>query len=180
MYKSYKLEIVMGWAEDFSRPARDIIRRLCELAYEEDFSDLFDRMDGGKHLVGFWEGRIVSHVAWVPRMLEQDGLPPLRTAYVEALATLPGFEGQGYATLMMREVAEVTRSFDLAALSPSEPGFYARLGWELWRGPLAIRGPEGVLATPDDEQVMILRTPTTPALNLDARLTAEWRKGELW
>jgi aminoglycoside 2'-N-acetyltransferase I len=37
----------------------------------------------------------------------------------------------------------------------------------------------GVLGTPD-EQVMVLRLPRTPLLDLDAALTAEWRPGELW
>jgi aminoglycoside 2'-N-acetyltransferase I len=61
----------------------------------------------------------------------------------------------------------------------SEAGFYARLGWDLWRGPLAIRRGEGVITTPD-EQVMIMRLAGTSSLNLEVGLTAEWREGELW
>jgi aminoglycoside 2'-N-acetyltransferase I len=68
----------------------------------------------------------------------------------------------------------------LGGLSPSDAKFYARLGWESWRGPTAIRTPAGGLLDTTGEDVMILRLPGTPALHLDARLTAEWRPGELW
>ncbi len=57
--------------------------------------------------------------------------------------------------------------------------YYERLGWELWCGPLAIRTERGLVATPGEE-VMILRLSKTPALDLDHRLTAEWRQGEVW
>jgi aminoglycoside 2'-N-acetyltransferase I len=79
----------------------------------------------------------------------------------------------------MRHLAEQILDFDLGGLSPSDPGFYARMGWESWRGPLAIRSAEGLLATPG-EDVMILRLPRTPPLDLDSSLSAEWRSGELW
>jgi len=53
------------------------------------------------------------------------------------------------------------------------------MGWQSWRGPLAIRTEAGLLATPG-EAVMILRLPHTPPLALDGPLSAEWRIGELW
>ena len=44
----------------------------------------------------------------------------------------------------------------------------------------AIRTAGGLEATPD-ETVMILRLPGTPTdLDLDAALSAEWRRGEPW
>jgi aminoglycoside 2'-N-acetyltransferase I len=58
-------------------------------------------------------------------------------------------------------------------------GGYARLGWELWRGPLFVRTDAGLMPTPDEE-VMILRLPRTTPLDLDSPLSAEWREGELW
>jgi hypothetical protein len=56
---------------------------------------------------------------------------------------------------------------------------YARLGWEFWRGPLFIRRAGRLIPTPDEE-VMILRLPKTPPLDLEAPLSVEWREGELW
>lgn len=58
-------------------------------------------------------------------------------------------------------------------------GYYRRLGWEPWRGRLAIRTEEGLELTPDEE-VMIYRLPLTPKFDTNDLLTAEWRPGELW
>lgn len=69
---------------------------------------------------------------------------------------------------------------DLAALFPFSVDGYARLGWEVWRGPRFIRSAQGRLASPPDEEVMILRLPNTPALDLSAPLSAEWRERILW
>jgi hypothetical protein len=79
----------------------------------------------------------------------------------------------------MRRLQESIVDFDIGALSPADYGIYTRLGWELWRGPLFTRTDNGLLATPDEE-VMIFRLPRTPALDLDARLSVEWRSGEVW
>ena len=59
-------------------------------------------------------------------------------------------------------------------------GFYERLGWELWHGPLFVRTEHSVERSPDDEEVMIYRLPSTPELDLSAPLSAEWREGEIW
>ena len=108
----------------------------------------------------------------------------MRTAYVEAVATAPGHQRRGIATTVLQRLVDVVAAdptWQLAALSPSDAAFYERLGWELWRGPLAIRRDGHLEPSPDDEQVMIRRLPRTPAtLDLTALLTAEWREGELW
>ena len=108
----------------------------------------------------------------------------MRTAYVEAVATAPGHQRKGLATAVLQRLGEVVAadpSWELAALSPSDAAFYERLGWELWRGPLAIRRDGRLEPSPDDEQVMIQRLPRTPAtLDTTTLLTAEWREGELW
>jgi aminoglycoside 2'-N-acetyltransferase I len=117
-------------------------------------------------------------------LLQPEGHPILRTAYVEAVATAPDRRGQGFATAalrVLRGLLTIDPSWELAALSPSDPAFYARLGWELWQGPLGIRRGDSIDPTPVDEQVMILRLPRTPAtLATTSLLTAEWRVGELW
>jgi aminoglycoside 2'-N-acetyltransferase I len=80
----------------------------------------------------------------------------------------------------MKRLAQEIRAYDLGGLSPFSVAYYARLGWELWRGPLFIRTDDGLLPTLEAEDVMILRLPNTPDLDLDAPLSAEWREGELW
>ena len=107
----------------------------------------------------------------------------MRTAYVEAVATAPVISARDSPRPCCSgsvEVVAADPSWDLAALSPSDAAFYERLGWELWRGPLAIRRDGHLEPSPDDEQVMIRRLPRTPALDTTALLTAEWREGELW
>jgi aminoglycoside 2'-N-acetyltransferase I len=156
------------------------IRELCTEAYEEDFTGAFEALGPGVHVIGRFEGAIVSHAMWVARSLQPGRRTPLRTAYVEAVATRRRFQHRGFASQILRHLAREIRSCELGALSPSDDGFYARLGWELWRGPLFIRTDAGLDPTPE-ESVMILRLENTPAdLDLDEPLSAEWRTGELW
>ncbi len=79
----------------------------------------------------------------------------------------------------MQEMRAHIGDYDLGVLSPSEVVFHECVGWELRHGPLAIRTEEGLVPTPGEE-VMVLRPAHTPNLALNARLTAEWRSGELW
>jgi aminoglycoside 2'-N-acetyltransferase I len=153
---------------------------LCTAAYEENFDRIFELLPNSTHVLARLNGTLVSHVAWVTRWLQPEGLPPLQTAYVEAVATAPEWQGRGFATAALSETAARIGDYDLGALSPSDAAFYERLGWELWRGPLAVRTETGLLPTPDDEEVMILRLPRTPPLDVTARLTAEWREGDAW
>ena len=104
----------------------------------------------------------------------------MRTAYVEAVATDHPYRRRGYASMVMKRLAKEIIEYDLGGLSPSEPRFYQKLGWELWQGPLFIRKGDELLPSPEEEQVMILRLPGTPEFDLRAPLSAEWREGELW
>jgi aminoglycoside 2'-N-acetyltransferase I len=103
---------------------------------------------------------------------------------VEAVATAPAHRRQGLATLVLRHLFDAVTAdpaWQLCALSPAQVSLYERAGWELWRGPPAIRRGTVLEPSPPDEQVMIRRLPGTPAsLDLTSLLTAEWRVGELW
>jgi aminoglycoside 2'-N-acetyltransferase I len=171
--------LTLAEAASLAPPERARIIALCSLAFDEDFGSLFDLLGGATHLLAHLDGQIVGHACWVTRRLQPAGLPMLKTAYVEAVATHPDLQGRGVGSAVMRRIHDLIRPYDLGALSPAHPRFYARLGWEPWRGPLAIRTDDGLLPTPDEE-VMIRRTPRTPPLDLDTMLTAEWRVGELW
>jgi aminoglycoside 2'-N-acetyltransferase I len=161
-----------------SAERREIIA-LCEAAFEEPFDQLFALLPGSRHVLVRDGGALVSHACWVARWLQPEGLPALRTAYIEAVATLPERQGRGLGTAAMARVVAETGDYDLRALAPAVPEYYARLGWEPWRGPTAVRQGDNLLPTPGEE-IMILRTVRTPPLDLDALITAEWREGELW
>lgn len=159
---------------------RERIITFCSAAYEEEMAPYFAAFDEPTYVLGHLDGELVTHGCWVTRWLQPEGLPSLKTAYVEAVATAHGHRGRGFAAALMRRIAAEVRDFELAALSPFSAPWYAQLGWEAWRGPLFARTAAGLERSADDEEVMILRLPATPPLDLLAPLSIEWRPGEVW
>lgn len=127
------------------------------------------------------EGRIASHAAVVERELHA-GAHHLSTGYVENVATRPEMQGRGFGTRVLRAVNEhIAEAYELGALSTSRPTFYELHRWRLWRGPISVRTEGGPVRTPEEEgAVMVLSTPASPPLDLDARLSCEWRPGDVW
>ena len=175
-----RLELQVSPGNELPDQTRREIVDLCTLAFEEDLESLLASFKGSVHVLGRLEPTLVTHALWVTRWLQAGTGMLMRTAYVEAVATDPSFRGRGYATSVMHRIAEEIEDYDLGGLAPFSVSYYARMGWERWRGPLFIRTEDGLLPTPDEENVMILRLPNTPHLDLDVPLSAEWRKGELW
>ena len=136
---------------------------------------------GGQHFVLDLDGQILGHASVVERVLEIGGRP-LRTGYVEAVATAPVEQGRGHGSVVMQAATEHIRSsFELGALGTGRHAFYERLGWETWRGPAFVRTPEGDRRTPDDEgYILVLRTPTSPMFGLDEPISCDWRPGDVW
>lgn len=137
---------------------------------------------GGMHWLAEVEGgRIVGHASVVPRLLEADG-QLLPTGYVEAVAVHPAWQRRGIASRLLVPVgARIRDTFDLGALSTAVPAVYASSGWERWRGETWVRTADGLVRTPDeDDGIMILRTPRTPALDVTAPISCEWRAGDAW
>jgi aminoglycoside 2'-N-acetyltransferase I len=154
------------------------ILALCSRAFETNYTPIYSKFSDPVHVLARLEGVLVSHALWNTRWLQCGDGPILRTAYVEAVATDPPYQGRGFATGIMRELQAHIGDYKLGSLSPSIYGFYERLGWEYWRGPVSIRTQIGLLSTP--YEIMVLRLQHTPALDLDSSLSAEWRPGELW
>lgn len=160
---------------------RETIVRLCSEAHDVDFSALFTMLPpDGLHVLGTLDGQMVSHAVVTTRWLQPEDLPVLRTAYVDAVATLPAQQGRGYGSALMRALASHITDYEIACLETGRPDFYERLGWERWRGPLAGRSSEGLIPTPDQTGVLILRLPRTPALKLDGLLTIECQSLRIW
>jgi aminoglycoside 2'-N-acetyltransferase I len=151
---------------------------LCAAAYEEDFNTLFRTLPDTTHILARQGKKLVSHACWVVRWLQPGDIGPLRTAYVEAVATVPDQQGRGFGSAVMRKLAGEIAGFELGGLSTGRHSFYERLGWERWRGALAIRTDDGLMPTSRDS-AMVLRLPRTPELDLGAPMTAEWRPGGL-
>jgi aminoglycoside 2'-N-acetyltransferase I len=162
------------------------IRALMTAAFGDDEEDRFADADwehalGGVHVLLEVAGRIVAHAAVVEREL-RTGATPLRTGYVEAVATAPDLQGTGLGTAVMREAAAIIAAeFELGALGTGSHHFYERLGWRTWRGASFVRTPDGDRATPDDDgYIMVRETPRTPPLDLASRISCEWRPGDVW
>ncbi len=170
-------EVVSG--RSISASCGQEIINLCSAAYEEDFRHYMELLPNPVHLLARRSGTLVSHAAWVTRWLQVKEDKVLRTAYVEAVATAPEYQRRGFASAVMQHLITHIDDFDIGALSPSDADFYERLGWELWRGPLAVRTEQCLMSTPGEE-VMIYRLLRTPKLDLKNLLTVEWREGEVW
>ena len=177
MHENLKLEVLH--ADQLTSGQLAEIHALCNRAYDADLELLFRTFTDTTHVLGWWGSVIVSHAMWLTRWLQPSNQPPLRTAYVEMVATEPQFQGRGFAASVMRQLGSAIHGFELGGLSPAEPMLYTKLGWVFWEGPLFIRTPDGLISTPD-ASVMILRLPKTPPLELTLPLSAEWREGELW
>jgi aminoglycoside 2'-N-acetyltransferase I len=164
----------------------DGIRALLVAAFWDEEDERFTEEDwehsiGGLHVVLEIDGRIVSHASVVERELQVAG-HPLRTGYVEAVATAPGFQGRGYGTRVMQLIGRaIDAGYELGALGTGEIGFYERLGWRVWQGPTSVRTAVGERRTPDEDGgIMVLLTRATPPIDLHAPLSCEWRPGDVW
>ena len=169
--------------EDLDPATRTAIIQVCVAAHQEvDFKNLFTYVrSGGLHLLAYHNRLLVSHALVTTRWLQPEGFQPLKTAYIDAVATLPAYQGQGYGSAVMRRVAEdIDREYIIACLETEKIGFYERLGWQSWRGPLAGRSDAGLIPTPEQRGIMILRLSQTPRLDLDSMLTIECQTGRIW
>jgi aminoglycoside 2'-N-acetyltransferase I len=176
------ITVITAQTEELNAAARTAIIHVCIMAHqEEDFNHLFSYIpSGGRHFLAYRATELVSHAVVTTRWLQPEGLPVLKTAYVDAVATLPAYQGQGYGSAVMRQLAMKIDDYTIACLETERPAFYERLGWEVWRGPLAGRSEQDVIPTPEQSGVMILRLPQTPALNINAGLTIECQVGRIW
>jgi aminoglycoside 2'-N-acetyltransferase I len=168
--------------EDLDAATRAAIVELCVSAHQEnDFRNLFAYIPhGGLHFLARHDDEVISHAAVTTRWLQPEGHRLMKTAYVDAVATLPAWQGQGYGSAVMRFLARNLAGFSIACLETERPSFFGRFGWEVWRGALAGREGQALMPTPEQRGVMILRLPQTPALDLDSALVIESQPNRVW
>ena len=178
---SASIIVTSARTEELNADTRASIIHVCCTAHQkDDFIHLFSYIpSGGIHVLAYREQELVSHAVVTTRWLQPEGLPVLRTAYIDAVATLPAYQGQGIGSMLMRHLASLLADFEIACLETERVSFYARVGWELWRGPLAGRRASELLPTPDQKGIMILRLARTPLLDLDSLLVIEYA-GRIW
>jgi aminoglycoside 2'-N-acetyltransferase I len=162
------------------------IREMMVIAFGTEEEERFGEDDwqhalGGTHFLLDLDGELVSHASVVERELHVADRP-LRTGYVEAVATMPERQGLGLGSLVMTDVGvHIRERFELGALGTGRHAFYERLGWRTWAGPSAVRTDRGTRRTPhEDGFILVLLTPTTPELDFGAQLSCDWRPGDVW
>lgn len=176
------LTILVAPTEALSDALRADIITVCIDAHSEpEFAQLFTWVPrGGLHVVAQRDGHVHGHAMVTARRVQPAGLSELNTAYVDAVSVSPQQQGRGVGSAVMRALAREITGFDIACLETDRPGFYERLGWQIWRGAKAGRGPDGLIMTPAQQTVMILKLDRTPALDLGSLLTIECQPGRIW
>lgn len=175
-------EVVAVPTEDLTEPQRADIIAVCIRAHgSEAFRDLFSFIpSGGRHFLGFDDSELVSHAVVTTRWAEPEGERVLKTAFVDAVATRPQRQGEGFGTAVMRELADGVTDYEVGCLQTDRASFYNRLGWELWLGPLGGRDGDRIVPTPNQRGVMVLRLPSTPPLEVTRGLTIECQPSRIW
>lgn len=175
--------LTSGRTEKLSEHIRAAIIELCVEAHQEqDFRNLFIYIPSdGLHFLAYHNELLVSHAVVTTRWLQTKDQPLLKTAYIDAVATLPAYQGFGYGSALMRQLAsDIDREYVIACLETEPETFYERLGWQIWHGPLAGRSERGLIPTPEQRGVMVLRLSQTPILDFDSMLTIESQTGRIW
>ena len=168
--------------ENLTAAQRSSVIDVCSEAHESDeFKHLFSFIpSGGRHFLAYRGPELVSHAVVTTRWVQPEGHDAMRTAFVDAVATLPRFQGQGYASATLGRLAVEVSDYEIGCLQTDRVEFYERRGWELWRGSLAGRGEGGLIPTPQQRGVMVLRLPWTPSVDLATELTIECQPDRIW
>src|SRR4051794_20393420 len=105
-------------SSDLTPADKTALRKLFDVAFGGRFDDSdWHHALGGIHVLLQIDGAPAAHAAIVERELHVDGTP-LRTGYVEAVATRPDLQGTGLGTQVMRAAgAYLLEHFELGALS---------------------------------------------------------------
>ncbi|OBC10079.1 MULTISPECIES: GNAT family N-acetyltransferase [unclassified Gordonia (in: high G+C Gram-positive bacteria)] len=159
------------------------LMRLLDAAFDGDFDDTdLDHALGGMHaLIVDESDELIGHAAVVARSVLVDD-QPRRCGYVEAVAVSPTHQREGLGGALMAAIEEVIdNAYDLGALGASDAGMrlYESRGWIPWVGTLGVLSPDGWAPTPDDEGAVLVRN----IGGLDsavARLSCDWRAGDVW
>lgn len=123
-------------------------------------------------VLGWDDGRIVSHVGIMDRTIAVGGVP-VHVAGIRSVMTLPSVRGRGYASCAMTRAAE----FIDAEMPKAEHGLllcldvrvplYARLGWSIVPSRTVFEQPEGPTASQVNTMVKPFRGRPWPAGEVD-------------
>src|ERR1700709_2508773 len=100
--------VTMLPTEELTEAHRSSVIDVCIAAHDdEEFKSLFRVYikSGGRHFLTFRGSELVSHAVVTTRWLQPEGHRVLKTAYLDAVSTLPAYQGHGYGTATLRRLA---------------------------------------------------------------------------
>jgi aminoglycoside 2'-N-acetyltransferase I len=175
------LDIQVKAGQDLSETEYAEIVALTSRAFKRDYTLFLEMFPHPTHVLGRYQGKIVTYVLWITRWLQIRNGPLLKTAYIEGMATDLQYRHRGFASQLMQRAIESVQDFDIAALATGSHGFYERLGWRTWEGPLYARKEKELIVMPEEKGcVMVYALSKTPPLDIAAPLSVEWRAVEPW
>nr|WSW66634.1 GNAT family N-acetyltransferase [Streptomyces sp. NBC_00995] len=167
--------------------ALDEIHAFLDTAFAGTFGgEDWDHTLGGIHVCVHDASGLLAHGAVVQRRVVHSGRSR-RIGYVEGVAVRAGRRREGLGGQVMAALEEVVdRAYAFGALSASAAGaaLYARRGWTVWPGRIAVQGPQGVERLPEEEGSTYVRGVAGAAVASDGTPGAEvlvfdWRDGDV-
>jgi aminoglycoside 2'-N-acetyltransferase I len=158
------------------------VRALLHDAFGGISDHAWDHALGGVHALVWESGELVGHASVVQRRLVYRGRT-LRTGYVETVAVRADRRRRGHGDALMAEAERVIHAaYELGALGATDDGaaLYVTRGWRQWQGELWALGPSGPVRTPEEEGDVYVLPVAGLELDLDERLTCDWREGDVW
>jgi GNAT superfamily N-acetyltransferase len=119
------------------------------------------------------DGEPVSHVGVLLHDVLVDGVP-VPVVGLGGVITEPGFQGRGFAQILLREAVafmtdELDADFGFLFCLPRLVPFYESLGWRMLPGPVLIEQPDGALESPVESMVLPLRGRLWPPGKVEIR-----------
>src|SRR2546430_13075685 len=111
--------IVVATTEDLPAAPRASVIDVCLAAHENDeFRKMFTHFirSGGRHFLAYQDAELVSHAVVTTRWVQPEGQPVLKTAYVDAVSTLPKYQSRGYGSAVMDRLATEIGDYEIGCL----------------------------------------------------------------
>src|SRR6478672_3118650 len=101
------IDVIVLTTEELTAERRASIIEVCIAAHgSDDFNNLFTYIpSGGRHFLAYRGHELVSHAVVTTRWVQPEGHGELKTAYVDAVSTLPMYQGQGHGSAVMNRLA---------------------------------------------------------------------------
>ncbi len=171
-----ELDIAVKKNKDLTEQELEDIVTLCSHAFNENFRPYMKSFINATHILGYYNGALVSHVLWLNRWTRAGDSPIMKTAFVDAVAVDGKYRKRGFASSMIARLTSEITAYNVSALTTGSPEFYERLGWQAWQGPVYFQREDGEITELNDSKLMVLFLPRTLALELNEPLTIEWRE----